>query len=132
MLPCPGTRLALRSGGYPALKKWVTYSGAGRCSCSSDNTSPISRQLVAAVIRVLVKYGRQEEKNLLAVRDVICGDVFAFARRYVNCGDSAVRQALGRYTTKFAEESRTAGLITKSPQFRAREASAASGGFVHW
>jgi type IV secretion system protein VirD4 len=65
-----------------------------------------ARQLVAAVIRVLVKHGRKDQKNLLAVRDVICGDVFAFARRYVNCGDSAVRQALGRYTTKFAEESR--------------------------
>jgi len=80
-----------------------------------------ARQLVAAVIRVLVKHGRGEEKhlralrgagcggdvkNLLAVRDVICGNVFEFARRNVNCGDSAVRQALGRYTAKGAEESR--------------------------
>jgi type IV secretion system protein VirD4 len=65
-----------------------------------------ARQLVGAVIRVLVKYGKPEEKNLVAVREKICGDIFGFARKYVNCGDTVVRQALARYTTKFAEESR--------------------------
>jgi len=65
-----------------------------------------ARQLVAAVIRVLVKYGRKEDKNLLAVRDVICGNVFEFARKWKDCGDSAVGQALGRYAVKGAEESR--------------------------
>jgi type IV secretion system protein VirD4 len=65
-----------------------------------------ARQLVAAVIRVLVKYGRKEDRNLLAVRDVICGDVFEFARTWMHCDDGAVRQALGRYAAKDAEESR--------------------------
>ena len=65
-----------------------------------------ARQLVAAVIRVLVKHGGRHEKNLFAVRDVICGNVFEFARKWVNCGDSAVRQALGRYTATGAEASR--------------------------
>lgn len=65
-----------------------------------------ARQLVAAVIRVLVKYGEPEQKNLLAVRDAICGNIFEFARKWQNCGDSVVRQALGRYAAKGAEESR--------------------------
>jgi type IV secretion system protein VirD4 len=65
-----------------------------------------ARQLVAAVIRVLVRYGKPEEKNLLAVRDAICGNIFEFARKWRNCGDSVARQALARYAAKGAEESR--------------------------
>jgi type IV secretion system protein VirD4 len=65
-----------------------------------------ARQLVAAVIRVVVKHGRGKDRNLLTVRDAICGNVFEFARKWVNCGDSAVRQSLARYAAKGAEESR--------------------------
>jgi type IV secretion system protein VirD4 len=64
-----------------------------------------ARQLVAAVIRVIVKHGGRKA-NLLAVRDAICGNIFEFARKYVNGSDSVVRQALARYAAKGAEESR--------------------------
>ena len=65
-----------------------------------------ARQLVAAVIRLVVKYGKPGKKNLAAVREAICGDVFALACKFGKCGDTAVREALGRYAAKFAEQNR--------------------------
>jgi type IV secretion system protein VirD4 len=80
---------------------WQEEGGSG-----DRHFTDSARQLVAAVIRVLVKYGKPEEKNLVTVREKICGDIFGFARKYVNCGDSMVRQALARYARQGAEESR--------------------------
>lgn len=58
-------------------------------------------------IRAMVKYGRQEEKNLVAVREAICRDVFAFARRFANCGDPVIEAELSRYTSKLAPQSKS-------------------------
>jgi len=80
---------------------WEQESGA-----ADRHWTDSARQLVGAVIRVIVKYGERKEKHLLAVRDAVCGDIFAFARRWKDCGDSAVRQSLARYAAKGAEESR--------------------------
>ncbi len=56
---------------------------------------------------VFTKDGRQDEKNLPAVRDMICRDVFGFARRFAKCGDAAVEAECSRYTGKGAEQSRS-------------------------
>ncbi len=91
-------------GDVAGLAEAIVWEQEG--SSADRHWTDSARQLVAAVIRVLVKYGRKEDKNLLAVRDAICGDVFEFARTWIHCDDGAVRQALGRYAAKGAEESR--------------------------
>jgi len=63
--------------------------------------------LYSTGIRTLLKYGRPEQKNLVAVREEICRDVFGFAKRYVNCGDEFVRDELSRYTSKLAPQSKS-------------------------
>jgi len=75
-------------------------------SAADRHWTDSARQLVAAVIRVIVKYGPRKERNLLSVREAICGDIFAFARRWKNCDDSSVRQALMRYAAPNASESK--------------------------
>jgi type IV secretion system protein VirD4 len=79
---------------------WGNESGTDRHFDDS------ARQLVGTVTRVVMKYWRQGDKNLVAVHDIISGNFFEFARRYVNCGDTAIRQGLFRYTVKGAEDSR--------------------------
>ncbi len=63
-----------------------------------------ARQLLSGIIAALVKYGAPEDKNLVAVRNVITGatgqSVFDFCREVVaHPGmDIYIRQKLGRYT----------------------------------
>jgi len=63
--------------------------------------------LLSTGIRAMVKYGQKEEKNLVAVRDAICRDVFGFARRFAHCGDAAVEAECSRYTSKMAPQSKS-------------------------
>jgi len=63
--------------------------------------------LLSVGIRAMVKYGRKEEKNLVAVREAICRDVFSFARRFANCGDAVVEAELSRYTSKLSPQSKS-------------------------
>jgi type IV secretion system protein VirD4 len=63
--------------------------------------------LLSTGIRPVMKYGRQNEKNLVAVREAICRDIFSFARRFANCGDAAVEAELSRYTSKLAPQSKS-------------------------
>jgi type IV secretion system protein VirD4 len=63
--------------------------------------------LSVGIRAVFTKDGRQEERNLPAVRDMICRDVFAFARRFANCGDAVVEAECSRYTSKGAQQSRS-------------------------
>ena len=63
--------------------------------------------LLSVGIRAMVKYGRKEEKNLVAVREAICRDVFGFARRFAKCGDAVVEAELSRYTSKLSPQSKS-------------------------
>jgi type IV secretion system protein VirD4 len=63
--------------------------------------------LSTAIRAVFTKEGRKEERNLPAVRDMICRDVFGFARRFAHCGDAAVEAELSRYTSKLSPQSKS-------------------------
>jgi type IV secretion system protein VirD4 len=63
--------------------------------------------LLSEGIRALVKFGGKDEKNLVAVREQICRDVFAFANKYARCGDAVIEAELSRYTSKQARESKS-------------------------
>ena len=63
--------------------------------------------LSTGIRAVFTRHGRKEERNLVAVREAICRDVFAFARRFANCGDAAVEAELSRYTSRLAPQSKS-------------------------
>lgn len=71
-----------------------------------------ARQLLSGIIAALVKYGAPEDKNLVAVRNVVTGatgqSVFAFCREVVaHPGmDIYIRQNLGRFAAPGAEDNK--------------------------
>jgi len=80
-------------------------------SHSSDSHWIISaRLLISGVIAALVRHGKPEEKNLVAVRTVITGatgmSVFEFCRTAMNSTDPYIRQKLARFAVEKAEENK--------------------------
>jgi type IV secretion system protein VirD4 len=80
-------------------------------SGGSENHWIISaRQLISGVIAALAKYGEPAEKNLVAVRNVITGaaggSVYDFCRECMKVSDPYIRQKLGRFAVKGAEDSK--------------------------
>lgn len=63
--------------------------------------------LSAGIRAVFTKIGRKEERNLVAVREMICRDVFAWAERFAHCGDAAVETECSRYTSKQGRTSKS-------------------------
>jgi type IV secretion system protein VirD4 len=69
-----------------------------------------ARQLIAGVIAALVKYGAPQDKNLVAVRNVITGangpTVNEFCRECMTLPDVFIRQSLGRFAAQGAEDNK--------------------------
>ena len=66
-----------------------------------------SKEAGSGVSDALITHGREEERNLATVRNVIGGDFIGFCRAIIEKSDDPyVRQKLMRFTLKGAEESR--------------------------
>jgi type IV secretion system protein VirD4 len=69
-----------------------------------------ARLLVSGVIAALSKYGTPEEKNLVAVRNVITGaagrSVYEFCRECMKLPDPYIKQKLARFAAAGAEENK--------------------------
>ena len=62
-----------------------------------------AQDLGSGVMMALASHGRPEEKNLATVRDVICGDIFGFARAVVpRTQNRFIRQKLEMYAEETA------------------------------
>lgn len=77
-----------------------------------------ARQLISGIIAALVKFGAEADRTLAAVRNVITGanghSVFEFCRECMSLPDPYVRQKLGRFATKDAEESKELNSIVST------------------
>jgi len=83
-----------------------SHEGNGGDNAAFFNDS--AALLLSSGIRsVFTKCGRKEERNLVAVREMICRDVFAWAERFAHCGDAAVEAECSRYTSKQARTSKS-------------------------
>jgi type IV secretion system protein VirD4 len=91
-------------GDIDDLADGIVLHESGGDSSFFDDTA---RQLVAVVIRVVVRYFPKNERHLVTVRKVIAGDVFAFARKWANCDDELAREGLARYAIEGADKSKS-------------------------
>jgi type IV secretion system protein VirD4 len=69
-----------------------------------------ARLLISGVVAALAEYGTPAEKNLVAVRNVITGaagsSVYEFCRECMKVPDPYIRQKLGRFAVKGAEDNK--------------------------
>lgn len=77
---------------------------------SDPHWIPSAVILISGVIAALARHGKPDEKNLVAVRNVITGasglSVFEFCREAMKSPDVYIRQKLGRFAAPGAEESK--------------------------
>jgi type IV secretion system protein VirD4 len=69
-----------------------------------------ARLLISGIIAALARHGKPEDKNLVAVRDVITGasgvSVFEFCREAMKSPDPFIRQKLARFAAEKAEDNK--------------------------
>ncbi len=77
-----------------------------------------ARQLIAGIIAALVKYGAAEDKNLVAVRNVLTAangpTVYEFSRECMALPDVFIRQAFGRFAAVGAEDNKELNSIVST------------------
>ena len=83
----------------------VLHQSGGESSFFDDT----ARQLVSTVMRVIVRTYPVAERNLVTVRKIIAGDVFAFARKWIGSADELVREGLNDYAQRGAEQRKALG-----------------------
>jgi type IV secretion system protein VirD4 len=93
-------------GDIDDLADGIVLHQSGGDSSFFDDTA---RNLVGTVIRIVVRYYPPAEKNLVTVRKIIAGDVFAFARQWANCNDEIARDGLNDYAQDGAEKRKSLG-----------------------
>lgn len=80
-----------------------------------------ARQLVSGIVMALVRHGREEEKNLRAVAQVISGgNVFGFCREAMKSPDPFIRQNLGRFAAPDAETNKELNSIVSTANTQLR------------
>lgn len=66
-----------------------------------------AKDALAGLIGAIVKHGPDKNRNLAAVRRIICGhELFAFCREAVKTDDDFIRQKLARFAAPDAEENK--------------------------
>lgn len=84
---------------------FVNEAGGGENAAFFNDSAAL---LCSTGIRAYVKYEKNRKRvNLVAMREEICRDVFAFAKKYASCGDSVIEAELARYTSKLSPQSRS-------------------------
>jgi type IV secretion system protein VirD4 len=79
-----------------------------------------ARGLTSGINMALARHGAPHEKNLMAMREVLCGDLFGFCREAMKSSDPVIRQKLGQFAAAGANASRSIADIIQTADVQTR------------